>query len=395
VTGARPPYTSDVQVTDRGCKCKSDSVCGADVGTRLAACDWCRTQDSCGRWDIGGHWDFCVYPTQTEYEAQSATDKLNQLWENITDVNVVGKSSPVKSITGTLSQMLTESMITSFDDHMEVMPKSRTKVIHTQGVNCQFNLEVSSAAFTGVLEKGNSSGIIRMGNAQDLGSDGKEGPHPHGTPMFPGFGIKFLRSGVKSADWVALRTTGPGGSWNYFDSVMANHVAPPPELVALQKFQQASGCIDMVGLSDACTYNSAGARAASPVFPFQVLFEPTHKVNFTDKLKTNEDLINELSSIPVGSHIFDVYAEASPKDHKDGKRVLLGPLTTISPCYASLFGDEHMFFRHQRMEEDFALAPEWIDQMQDLDDQYCTASAGPISKWQCVPAPDNATRTPD
>lgn len=223
------------------------------------------------------------------------------------------------------------------------------------------------------------SGLIRLGSASSL-----DGLHPPHVPtVFPGFGIKFLRSGVRSANWVSLRKTGPGGSYNYFDSTFSNHVAPDDALVKLGKFQQASGCIDMVGLSDACTYTQAGEKVNEPVFPFEVWFEPTGSVSFPDKRKSNADLLGELSGIPDGTEIFSVHAFASPADKKQGKQITLGTLTSRGTCHQSLFSDLDLFFRHQRMEEDFAMRTEWIPEMEALGDSTCTATVGPISQWQC------------
>ena len=142
-----------------------------------------------------------MYPKMDAFEAQSQDQKMDQLWEKITDPSVVGKSAPAKNIAVAVADTLTESMITVFEDKREVMPKGREKVIHGQGVLCQFKLAVSAdSPFTGVLAPGDQSGLIRMGSATSL--DGVTGQ------FFPGFGIKFLRSGVLSADWVALRATG-------------------------------------------------------------------------------------------------------------------------------------------------------------------------------------------
>lgn len=262
------------------------------------------------------------------------------------------------------------------------MPAGRTKVIHTQGVNCAFSLAVKSdSAFTGIFAPGKQTGLLRMGPAASLDTTI---PAP---AMFPGMGIKFLRSGVRSADFVALRSTGPGGSFNYFSDMLSNHVAPAAALVKLNKFQQASGCITSVGLSDLCTYTQAGEKTEKPEFPFEIMFYPTGKVNTPNRTVTNAELLQALSAIPEGSELFDVYTFASPKEKLAGNKVLLGKLTTVSPCHASLFGDEQLFFRHQRMEEDFALRPQWIDEMKALNDTACAASAGPISKWQCAPVP--------
>jgi hypothetical protein len=71
-------------------------------------------------------------------------------------------------------------------------------------------------------------------------------------------------------------------------------------------------------------------------------------------------------------------------EQKNGVKVFLGTLSTASECVQSLFGDGKMFIRHQRMEEDFALRPEWI---KDMDGKHCVGSTGPISKWQCAKVP--------
>jgi len=383
-----PPLRPSYDVTAKGCKCKSN--CGddymVDVGP-IGRCDWCRTHDNCGQFGIGGSWDWCVYPGMKDFEAQKHGNKSEQIWARITNASVVDKSGPAPSAAQVLLNVVTISMITAFDDQWEVMPKGRTKVIHAQGVLCKFALVVNSNnSYTGIFESGKQHGLIRMGSAATL--DDPLAPS-HLYP-FPGMGVKFFRTGVRSADFVVLRDSGAGvdKGFNFMGSQFSNHGAPDPALVALHKFQQASGCIDMVGLSDACTYTQNGERVKNPVFPFQIIFVPTGKVEFPDTKKSNKQLLSELASIPEGTELFEVWTFADPKDKAAGRRTKLGTLTTTSTCHQSLFGDEHLFFRHQRMEEDFAAQPDWIDQMKLLKNEtMCAATVGPVSKWQCVAPP--------
>lgn len=178
------------------------------------------------------------------------------------------------------------------------------------------------------------------------------------------------------------------GIYDYFNSSFSNHGAPATALKMLKKFQQATGCISMVGLSDLCTHDQAGARAKpQPVFPFEIIFEPTGHAHTSKTKKTsNDQLLTELASIPKGTELFKVRAYASPTDKKNGKLTEVGVLTTASQCHRSLFGDHQLFFRHQRMEEDFAQAPSWIEEMKALSDPTdtsCNPSTGPIPQWQC------------
>lgn len=356
-----------------GCTCRTQ--CGANAREDYARCDWCYTENNCGTSGAKGHWDYCKYSPMQEFEAQHYKEKTEQLWARVTHPSVVDQSAPSHLFAHTLTNVLGLSMITPFDDQWEVLPTGRERIIHAQGVVCQIDLNVhSDSPFTGVLQPGTQSGLMRVGSATSLSE-------PVLPKIFPGFGIKFLRSGVRSADWVNLRSIGDSGSWNFFESEFSTKVAPAAALVKLNKFQQASGCITMVGLSDACTYTQDGEKVANPVFPHEIHWEPTGQVRFPDQKKSNDDLLDELSGIPHGTEIFKVYTYASPNDRKNGNAFELGTLTTSGTCHRSLFGDLDLFFRHQRVEEDFALRPEWIPQMEE--DPACVASTGPVSQWQC------------
>merc|ERR1711871_37630 len=93
---------------------------------------------------------------------------------------------------------------------------------------------------------------------------------------------------------------------------------------------------------------------------------------------TDEEMLSHLSSIEPGTHLFNVYTKASPTSEK----VPMGKLTTASHCVKSVFGDQSLFFRHQRMEEDFVKKPEWVSVVGDTV-PGCIATAEASSKWQC------------
>ena len=200
---------------------------------------------------------------------------------------------------------------------------------------------------------------------------------------------------------------------------MANHLPPPAVFRAMQKFQQASGCISMVGLSGLSRWDQNGAEVATPEFPFLLEFTPLVEVHgkkggsggdaavgasllatnehggerraglrrsSTHSKKSNEDLLRELSTIKEGTRLFRVTAYASPKDKTEGNGFELGTMTTTSQCHRSVFGDTRLLFRHQRMEADFARKPEWIEELTKggHGDGVCTPSARPVSDWQCA-----------
>merc|ERR1719464_2308032 len=102
-----------------------------------------------------------------------------------------------------------------------------------------------------------------MGSATEVPSSGG---------IVPGNGFKFMRSGVKSANFVSLYSLDGQKGFNFFKNNQSNHIPPPTGvLVALgQKFMQASNCITMVGLSDLCMYDQDGVKATSIHFPFKL-----------------------------------------------------------------------------------------------------------------------------
>jgi len=261
-------------------------------------------------------------------------------------------------------------MITVFDDHWDVLPEGRRKVIHAQGALCKFDLDVTSKEYTGLFSAGKTQGIIRMGSATDAGS---------AVGIHPGISLKFLRSGRKSANFVALAPAPTKENYNYFWRVFSNIVAPAKALQMTGKFQQATGCINQVGLSDVCQFSQDGMMVV-PVFPYEIMFEHTGQ-GFSTGKTTASELIEKLSSISKGTKLFDVYTHISPTAKKQGKKEKLGTLTTTSQCVQSIYGDTSLFFRHQRMEEDFALRPDWIS---SASSDGCKASNKPISNWQCA-----------
>ena len=71
-------------------------------------------------------------------------------------------------------------------------------------------------------------------------------------------------------------------------------------------------------------------------------------------------------AIPVGTKLYTIKATENPENPIDS---ILGNLVTADECVSSNFGDTEMFFKHQWIEEDIALRPEWTDNYST--DCYC------------------------
>ena len=59
--------------------------------------------------------------------------------------------------------------------------------------------------------------------------------------------------------------------------------------------------------------------------------------------------------MPNGSVIYHLVAHANPEDVAGTE---IGKIS-VSECTTSTFGDEMLFFQHQRVEEDIKLNPSW------------------------------------
>ena len=127
---------------------------------------------------------------------------------------------------------------------------TRTKYIHSVGVTGKVKfVSNGDSQYTGIF-KGAEHGLIRMSSAaQPSGSQ----------PLAPGFGLKFLRDGVDSANLVAMfGVNGTPGDWNFFEKSFTTHIGAASgaalEAVAA-KFSTATDFIQQVGLSDIAKFD--------------------------------------------------------------------------------------------------------------------------------------------
>ena len=68
--------------------------------------------------------------------------------------------------------------------------------------------------------------------------------------------------------------------------------------------------------------------------------------------------LDDLKSVPADSALYDVIALAAPVD-QGGKEVTIGQLVLDGQFTTTKWGDEHLFFRHQKQDDDNKLKPEW------------------------------------
>lgn len=349
------------QKTFKGCECETS--CGADIGDGFD-CDWCFTKHGCGTPGLKGHHDYCDYRNvNATFEEMDAKSKTSSMWASITADENRAAAYP------SLTSMFTESIQTSFDVMSDEMPNGRTKDIHTIGVVCQFDLDIAKdSPYTGLFAPGLQQGFIRMGSAVDqIANKG----------ITPGLGIKFMRTGRHSGNYVALHSLELGQSWNFFAYNQSNHISEPKGAAKVlgKKFNQASQCAPQVGLSDMARFGQDGQEAHFLKTPFKLFLVPSEEVQLPAKEKTVDEANAELEAFPAGTVLYTAYAcgkaagteaELTPTDGGLEKAcadpTLLGQMVTTTKCTTSAYGDGKFQIRHQRIEEDWAAHPEFLTQ---------------------------------
>jgi len=359
---------SGAQTTYQGCQCSGN--CGASL-SGFYKCDFCYTKDGCGTWGLGGRWDYCDFrPSATsevsDFIARSWESKLDYFWGKITADTSSNQDYPI-------TQAPFISVRTSFDNYRPEMPAGRPKVIHGMGSVCKFNLDVSGESpYTGIFKPGRRTGFLRLGSANKASSG-----------ITPGLGIKFTRSGVPDGDFVMLHSLEGIQAWNFFSLNQTNHIEPASGVIAIaaEKFKDASQCPYQVGLSDLATYSQDGGESYPPKFPFKLLAVANPELETGRRGETLDAMHAEIDAIPLGTSVYKLYACAEPSGDEMkpagscGGALLLGDMVTASQCTTSRFGDEKMHFRHQRIEEDWLLEPNFMNSGAYKASVACDASS--------------------
>ena len=126
------------------------------------------------------------------------------------------------------------------------------------------------------------------------------------------------------------------------------------------KFSTATPRIGVVGLKSIAQFTQNGEEVAQPKFPFRLIFRATDAVRnlFPD---TYEDgYLAQLSRIPADADLYEVYAIEAPNQCE----VKIGTIKLTSNFVTSKFGDQNLFFRHGRVEDDLKINPSWDEYIQ-------------------------------
>ena len=221
----------------------------------------------------------------------------------------------------------------------------RRKAAHLNGsVGKAVWEDLGNHPYTGMF-KGADTGFIRL-NVVGPVNENVDAPGPK---MTPAISLKFLRDGMDSGNVVANQSFRGQESYNFFEnSVGTIQRGDRSGLDAVHlHFKNASDFLGGVGNSEFASFEQDGTEISDPVFPFEVIFEPLGDINMPADTY-DETVFEFFAKIESDQVLYRVMAIAEPTEAAKH----IGNIVLTTDLRTSKWGDENMYFRHTRLDDD-------------------------------------------
>ncbi|CAB9516848.1 expressed unknown protein [Seminavis robusta] len=228
--------------------------------------------------------------------------------------------------------------------------------------------------------------------------------------IVPGAAIKVFRgNNVPSGNLLFLGSKVGQREEDFFAHCVCTTMTEKMPSVALpfmKRFTRYSKFPLSLGVSDFAKYDVDGNDHSdgSHNFPFAVTLQPVYersapttatttesstnektKGDKKKKFATFDSFIDEVTHIPVGTTLFDIYASPDPESVGDPTRIQrIGRITTTSEMIPSSPHDG-LYFRHEVKEQDYDLRPEWkkgIERKMAMDQGKTKGTVGKLAGWR-------------
>lgn len=276
------------------------------------------------------------------YEHQSRHGKMNQLWENILKYD--SASGPWPGVVAKL-KIIFGDLSASVNDETDIHSGKCPKLIHSVGAVAKCSFEFGESSYTGLF-KGADTALVRLSMAVE----------PTKKSFVPGSAFKLLRDGVTSGNFVAMNSLNGQTGFNFFQKDFSNHISSQnlhfQQKLLKRNFQKVSLWATYVGLSHMAQYDQDSNETPENemLFPFQIILKPNPDLHFPD-IQGGDPLVDQLATIPIGTVLYTIMAAPAPKT----AFTKIGVIRTKGKFTKSSYGDENLFFQHQKFEDDLAL----------------------------------------
>jgi hypothetical protein len=284
----------------------------------------------------------------TEYETWNASAKQELLWSHILESNYSELPKTAPWLVTAFKLISPEYLRTSFLRVSDELPVGRKRLLHPLGTVAAVVLKINPefSRYTGLFRSG-GVGLVRLSLATPLT-----------TPYVPGMGLKIFVDQGSSINFQALYSLdGQGDNHNFFAHKLSTAI-PKPHFWFLKPFEKlfryASDTLSnnpqnrpqnelTLPLYEAARVSADGSTVDEVVDPYSVVFIPNPQLSMDPQ--TPRDFRKELGDIPENTILYWVAVKrtaAAPEE-------LIGELITQSRFVASEYGDEKLFFQHQRL----------------------------------------------
>lgn len=284
--------------------------------------------------------DVCP-PLPSDYESWSAKSKEAYLWEKMI---LPSQYTSLPELTGIdVPGLFLTALRVKMDRESDQVTRGWKKAVHAHGTVAKVCYTSQPGhRFTGMFQ-GADHGLLRLSLTGD----------PRRRGFAPGLALKLLRDKQPSANLSALVSlTGQGSNFNFFANELSNivPVVPQigPQLINLI-FRRVTRYPTMLHLENLAQADQSGRSIEAPVFPEQIYFKPASNLQFPET--PDHDFRVDLATLPVGTVIYEVYAPLTTQSQEIDIRSQsskIGEITLTSQFISSDYGDQSLFFRHQR-----------------------------------------------
>jgi len=288
-----------------------------------------------------------------EYQALSAECKMELIWQK-----VLQDGSAQRFFVGPeMSTLFSQDMNLTYDFVSDTMPIGRKKVTHPVGVTSKVEfIPHPDTPYTGIF-KGCKNAIMRISDTTKS--------TPEIPKTVPGFGVKFLRDGMSSANMLAMFSFDGQTSFNFFKNRWTTILREFNNECARQTIaKQLATVTPHIGgtsVMELSQFDEYGYEEPYPHWPYQVDVEPYDVYGWTDEYQN--DFSDQMTAIPEDTVMFKIFGFDEPPEF-GGRDRLIGWIVSRSEQITSFWGDDQLFFQHRRMDDDIKFRPHYFDWLQ-------------------------------
>lgn len=283
----------------------------------------------------------CVYPKDTdnldtpEYQAMSAVCKEELIWSKV----LIDERRERFYAGFEFESLFAQDMNLTYDAVTDTMPVGRLKKTHPVGLTAKIEMiPHPDQPYTGMF-KGVKHGIMRISDTTKT--------TPEVVKTVPGFGLKYLRDGMSSANILAMFSFDGQKSFNFFKNRWVTILREFNNKCAREtigkKLATVTDHIGATSVMEVAQFDQYGNKEPYPHWPFQLEFEPYDVYGWEDKYQN--DFQDQLEIIPYGTVMFKVFAFDEPPE-VGGEERLIGWIVSRSDQLSSFWGDTQLFFKH-------------------------------------------------